>query len=310
MSIISFRCHTTIHLAPLVNQETIHQDMDRGQQLMSRINQGILREIKPKNPLVEWYYWKDKHTVSDVTEQSLFKMAQGMLSPVENDNYRLEEIEELNNAWAVYDKKLNTFFAFDPAITTLQKDEKRNRVLVVCEDKERGLIDVIEAGALLLECLRAFTGIEELCFLPLNPDYYIWTGMVTGIDGLKMRSNGYAGTWLLLQSESQVKKLRMLATIYSMDYPDLVDSDELARRLAKEEAAGQCIRSRHGIVLFTEEGLVYMDGTNPDNDWELKYPIYENDCYYEMLRFAYRKQVSGELENYCAWKAWLNKDFT
>ncbi len=30
MSIISFRCHTTIHLAPLVNQETIHQDMDRG----------------------------------------------------------------------------------------------------------------------------------------------------------------------------------------------------------------------------------------------------------------------------------------
>ena len=68
-----------------------------------------------------------------------------------------------------------------------------------------------------------------------------------------------------------------------MDYPNLVDSDELARRLAKEEAAGQCIRSRHGIVLFTEEGLVYMDGTNPDNDWELKYPIYENDCYYEML---------------------------
>ena len=113
--------------------------------------------------------------------------------------------------------------------------------------------------------------------------------MVTGIDGLKMRSNGYAGTWLLLQSESQVKKLRMLATIYSMDYPDLVDSVELARRLAKEEAAGQCIRSRHGIVLFTEEGLVYMDGTNPDNDWELKYPIYENDCYYEMLRFAYRE---------------------
>ena len=83
--------------------QTIHQDMDRGQQLMSRINQGILREIKPKNPLVEWYYWKDKHTVSDVTEHSLFKMAQGMLSPVENDNYRLEEIEELNNAWAVYD---------------------------------------------------------------------------------------------------------------------------------------------------------------------------------------------------------------
>ena len=82
MSIISFRCHTTIHLAPLVNQETIHQDMDRGQQLMSRINQGILREIKPKNPLVEWYYWKDKHTVSDVTEHSLFKMAQGMLSPM------------------------------------------------------------------------------------------------------------------------------------------------------------------------------------------------------------------------------------
>lgn len=63
-------------------------------------------------------------------------------------------------------------------------------------------------------------------------------------------------------------------------------------------------------MLFTEEGLVYMDGTNPDNDWELKYPIYENDCYYEMLRFAYQKQVSGELENYCAWKAWLNKDFT
>ena len=55
---------------------------------------------------------EDKHTVSDVTEHSLFKMAQGMLSPVENDNYRLEEIEELNNAWAVYDKKLNTFFAF------------------------------------------------------------------------------------------------------------------------------------------------------------------------------------------------------
>ena len=94
-------------------------------------------------------------------------------------------------------------------------------------------------NALLLECLRAFTGIEELCFLPVNPDYYIWTGTVTGIDGLKMRSNGYAGTWLLLQSESQVKKLRMLATIYSMDYPNLVDSDELARRLAKEEAAGQ-----------------------------------------------------------------------
>ncbi len=37
-----------------------------------------------------------------------------------------------------------------------------NRVLVVCEDKELGLIDVLEAGALLLECLRAFTGIEEL----------------------------------------------------------------------------------------------------------------------------------------------------
>ena len=37
-------------------------------------------------------------------KHSLFKMAQGMLSPVENDNYRLEEIEELNNAWAVYDK--------------------------------------------------------------------------------------------------------------------------------------------------------------------------------------------------------------
>ena len=165
-------------------------------------------------------------------------------------------------------------------------------MLVVCEDKERGLIDVIEAGALLLECLRAFTGIEELCFLPLNPDYYIWTGTVTGIDGLKMRSNGYAGTWLLLQSESQVKKLRMLATIYSMDYPNLVDSDELARRLAKEEAAGQCIRSRHGIVLFTEEGLVYMDGTNPDNDWELKYPIYENDCYYEMLR--HRPRLFGD----------------
>lgn len=128
MSIISFRCHTTIHLAPLVNQETIHQDMDRGQQLMSRINQGILREIKPKNPLVEWYYWTDKHTVSDVTEHSLFKMAQGMLSPVENDNYRLEEIEELNNAWAVYDKKLNTFLR----LTRQLRHCKKMRSETVC----------------------------------------------------------------------------------------------------------------------------------------------------------------------------------
>jgi hypothetical protein len=96
-----------------VKQETIHQDMDRGQQLMSRINQGILREIKPKNPLVEWYYWTDKHTVSDVTEHSLFKMAQGMLSPVENDNYRLEEIEELNNA-----KKGDNLFKIEASATS------------------------------------------------------------------------------------------------------------------------------------------------------------------------------------------------
>lgn len=310
MPIISFRCHTTIHLAPLVNREKPCMDVDRGQQLMSRINQGIRREIKPKNALLSWYYWKEKHVVQHAEEYSLLKMAKGMLSPVDNDNYRIEEIEELNDAWAIYDKKLNSFFAFDPAITTLQKDEAGNRVLVVCEDETHGLIDVIEAGAVLLESLRKFTGVEELSFHQVNPDYYIWTGTVTGIDGLKLRDNGCAGTWLLLQSESQVKKLRMLATIYSMDYPELVDSDELARRLAKEEAAGQCIRSKHGIVLFTEDGLVYMDGTNPDNDWELKYPIYENDCYYAMLGFAYRKQVSGELENYCTWKAWLNKDFT
>lgn len=310
MPIISFRCHTTIHLAPLVNREKPDMDMDRGQQLMSRINQGICREIKPKNARVEWFYWKEKNSVYNVKEHSLLQMAQGLLSTVETDNYRIEEVEELKDAWAIYDKKLNSFFVFDPAITTLQKDEAGNRVLVVCEDREHGLIDVIEAGAMLLESLRAFVGVEELYFLPVHPDYYIWTGTVTGIDGLKLRGNGCAGTWLLLQSESQVKKLRMLATIYSMDYPKLVDSDELARRLAKEEAAGQCIRSKHGIVLFTEDGLVYMDGTDPNNDWELEFPIYENDSYYAMLSFAYRKQVSGEVENYCTWKTWLNKDFT
>ena len=134
-------------------------------------------------------------------------------------------------------------------------------MLVVCEDKERGLIDVIEAGALLLECLRAFTGIEELCFLPVNPDYYIWTGMVTGIDGLKMRSNGYAGTWLLLQSESQVKKLRMLATIYSMDYPDLVDSlnwhADWQRRKpqgsASEAGMGSCCLRKRDLCIWMEQ---------------------------------------------------------
>ncbi len=107
-----------------------------------------------------------------------------------------------------------------------------------------------------------------------------------------MRSNGYAGTWLLLQSESQVKKLRILANIYSMDYPNLVDSMNWHADWQRRKPQGS-IRSRHGIVLFTEEGLVYMDGTNPDNDWELKYPIYENDCYYEMLRFAYRNRYTG-----------------
>lgn len=286
--------------------------MPRDQQLMARINQGIRleRERNKQNLVLEWYRWKEQYPISRIKENSLLAAARGLLYPVDNDNYRIEAIEELEEGWAIYDKKLNSFFVFDPAITVLQKDPVGSRMFVVCEDEQYGLIDLIEMNALLLESLRQFLGGKDPVFLPVNPDYYIWTGTMTGIDGLKIRRNAYAGTWLLLQSESQVKKLRMLATIYNMDYPNLVVSDELARRLAKEEAAGQCIRSKHGIVLLTEDGLVYMDDVTSENDWELTYPIYNDDHYFSLLAFAYRKQVSGEVENYCMWKAWIDKEWT
>lgn len=312
MAIITFRCHTTIRLLPLVNREQMSPGMDREQQLMERINQGIRRNKNRQhaNPILEWYRWKETHREVSAKENSVLKQAHGTLHTVENDNYRVEPVTEFEGAWVIYDKKLSSFFVFDPAITFFQKDEKGNRLFLVCEDMVCGMIDIIEMNALLLKPMKQVLGVGELVFQPINPDFYIWTGTMTGIDGLKIRRNAYAGTWLLLQSESQVKKLRMLATIYNMDYPNLVGTDEMARRLAKEEAAGQCIRSKHGILLFTEDGLIYMDDQNPDNDWELTYPIYNDDHYLELLAFAYRKQLSGEVENYCMWKAWIEKEWT
>lgn len=321
MSIITFRCHTTIHLPLLVNRkekdedednEPMPKDVQREQQMSERINQGSRKNngAQQANPVLEWYQWKEKNRQFPAKEHSIFTQAYVELCPVDNDNYRIEPIEEIEGAWGIYDKKLSSFFVFDPAITFLQKDVKTNRMFMVCADDTYGMIDIIEMNALLLDPIRQFMCVNELYFRPLDPDYYIWTGMMTGIDGLKIRHNARAGTWLLLQSESQVKKLRMLATIYNMDYPTLVPSDEVARRLAKEEAAGQCIRSKHGIVLITEDGLVYMDESNPDNDWELTYPVYNDDNYLSLLAFAYRKQVSGEVENYCMWKSWIDREWT
>lgn len=312
MSIITFRCHTTIHLLPLVNREQMRPGADREQQLMERINQGIRKNKDGEHlhPILEWYRRKETDKAFPARKKSILAQADGTLHPVENDNYRIEPVQELKGAWVIYDKKLSSFFVFDPAITFFQKDEKGNRLFMICEEEAFGMIDLIEMNALLIKPLKQFLGVEELLFQPLNGDYYIWTGMMTGIDGLKIRRNAYAGTWLLLQSESQVRKLRMLATIYSMDYPNLAGTDETARRLAKEEAAGQCIRCKRGILLLTEDGLIYMDDENPDNDWELTYPIYNNDHYYEMLAFAYRKQVTGEVDNYCMWKEWIDSEWT
>ena len=168
------------------------------------------------------------------------------------------------------------------------------------------MIDVAEISDSLLELLKNFMGVETLTEQEMRQKYRIMKNKATGISSLKIEGEEQKGTWLLVSDEKKEERLKNLSGFYRMKNPALVPSDEIALWIAKEEAAGQCFRTEHGILEIERDGLEYLGEKNPDLSWSLKYPVYENGKYQVFYEEALRKLAREDAENRKNWENWLD----
>ena len=309
MSVITFRCHTTVYV-PVLEKTVNTMTPESNGLLMSGINVSIRKaqDRAERKSLLELYRigklpssnWKEKK------KSGLLLDAGDVMEMAENKTYRMEQLRELEGAWSIGHKMTHTFFVFHPALTTIQIAKDSGKYYLVCEDEEYGLIDLAELNDSLMELLKKFMGVKILTEQEMKPGYRFTTNKDTGISSLKIEGEEKKGTWLLVSDEKKEDRLKKLSGIYRATYPALVSSNETALWMAKEETAGQCFRTEHGILEIERDGLEYLDEKNPDISWRLEYPVYENASYPAFYGEACRKLAKGEAESRKNWEKWLD----
>lgn len=286
MPIAAFQFHTTMHMAPYILQE----------------NETVISQ-KQRKTILDLWSMDQNCKRPQTTQDTLLGLYAGTGQAAENVQFRVENVMEMDGTWSIYNKQVHTFFVFDPARTSAQRNRNK-RTYLVCEDPQYGLSDVTELNGMMLDALRRFMGVQSIPVRPMNPQYYIHRHMQTGIECLTIADNVRAGTWIILMNDRQEQRLENLAYAYCADYKRLVYGETDAYQYMKAEVAGQCVRTQHGILQIALEGVTYRDETNPDCDWQMDLPT---ERYFDALQEAQKKERDGSAENCCAWYRWLEQ---
>ena len=133
MSVITFRCHTTVYV-PVLEKTDKTRIRDGSELIMTGINMSIrkIQEGEGRKSLLDLYrigklpYLPEKRTGGLLSDSgAVMKMA-------ENQEYRIEQLKELEGAWSIGHKKTHTFFPFYPALTTIQIAGDSGKRYLVC----------------------------------------------------------------------------------------------------------------------------------------------------------------------------------
>ncbi len=226
------------------------------------------------------------------------------LQETDTNRYSINKSDEMPGGWEIYDKVLNNTFIFNPGTTTVQTDCNTGKNYILFKDPFGGLMDVMPVDSELMEALNA----KNIPAVPLNASYTVGVNEFTGIEYLKVKGHENGKTWLLISNEEQQQKLQELADVYKEKYPSLVKTDSMAIGMAGAEVAGQAVRTEHGIMTLSCNGLHYMDNDNPLRSWAVMYSADDSDMYKEIIDAMTEGYIMGsDLEEVSVWEKYFTE---
>ncbi|MBD5522564.1 MAG: hypothetical protein HDR03_15305 [Lachnospiraceae bacterium] len=243
----------------------------------------------------------------NIRNTNLLVQAKGEVQKVDTERYSIDVSNEIAGYWRIRDKEMGQSMTFDPMSTSIQTDENTGKDYIVSCDPWGGLINVMYADNTLIEGIKTFLQTDQVTKSALNDKYSIEVHAYTGIEVLKVKGQEGNGSWLMINDQQQLDKLRELADLYKEKYPNLVNDDGLAMGFAEGEVAGQVVRTENGIMLIACNGIQYMDNNDPSKGWGFMYSINDTDIYNEIMEAILEGVIRDGIESVSGWEEWFKE---
>lgn len=188
---------------------------------------------------------------------------------------------EGDGLFSITDKKTGLVYKFAEEGCSLRQDRASGRMFLIPGGAYEQMGSILEADSTLVSMMAQYFGVDSLKAGILT-GYSFETNQETGIeimirDGMKGRS-----AHILFRSGEDMAAYECLVQTYRREYPNLVQSDEMAEFYAALEIEGLCRRTETGILYTHAGGVGYADENNPDTNWWIALDE-ESDENYEML---------------------------
>lgn len=214
---------------------------------------------------------------------------------------------EGDGLFSITDKKTGLQYKFAEEGCSLRQDRASGRIFLIPGGAYEQMGSVMVVDSTLMSMMTQYFGVDSLRAGMLT-GYSFEQNEETGIeimirDGMKGRS-----AHILFQSKADMDAYERLVRIYRGQYPNLVQSDEMAEFYAAIEIEGLCHRTESGILYTNADGVGYADENNAETNWWIALDEL-SDKNYEMLMEMMEdiKKRGGEIASIYEWRAGLER---
>ena len=240
---------------------------------------------------------------SVITDGKLSKQISGEERfAVENAFYSIQP--ESDGIFRIMNKNTGLEYTFVEAGCSLKADRDGRTFLMPSGDyAQTG--SVMVADETLVSMLAQYFGTDDLKAGVLA-GYTFERNAETGIEimippGMKGKT-----AHMLFQCKEDVEAYERLVQTYRSSYPNLVQSDEMAKFYASLEIEGLCHRTETGILYTNAGGVGYADENNPQKNWWIALDGQSDENYETIMEMMEQIRENGKkVESLPEWQTGL-----
>lgn len=220
---------------------------------------------------------------------------------LDNDYYCIQPSG--NGMFRITDKKTGLEYSFAEKGCSLKYDRASGRTFLIPDGDYAQAGNILVADEELLAAMGQYFGVEKLEAGPLI-GYFFGRNEETGIEimippGMKGRM-----AHMLFQSKEDVEAYESLVQTYRDKYPNLVQSDAMAKFYAALEIEGLCQRTETGILYMNAGSIGYADDGNPGKNWWLDFRETSEENYEAIMEMLSDIRKNGkDIDDLGEWTA-------
>lgn len=248
----------------------------------------------------------DRETIEETEEGVLlYQITTTVRTEVENALYTIKKTGE--DRFTITHKETGYEYSFGENNSRLATHPESGKTFLMSWGMGDITGRVMVADETLVSMLAGYFGMETLEAGQLS-GFTLEKNAATGIEILIPPGMKGKTAYMLMQSKQDVEAYERLVEIYKTQYPNLVQSEEMANFYASIEIGGLCHRTGTGILYTNAQGVSYADETDPQKSWWIRFDEQSEETYDLILDMMYEIAENGkDAREYWEWTERLDR---